>query len=427
MPRPPQLCEPWAVCRAWRFVLLADGGMGGVVLASESLFDRSPLKWKYIQGSYGGFAVDFSPWIFHPPKNHPRAHFVAMKKIRVGIIGCGRISRFHGMPAAAQPNVSLCAVCDLKPDRAKAMAKLFSSDGKGTGIKTYKDYVEMIKKEKLDVVHICLPHYLHAPVAIAAMKLGCDVLTEKPMAISMEQGIEMVKTAKACKRRLGVIFQNRYNAGSQLIRQCLDSGRLGKVLAAKCNVTWYRPAEYYTESDWKGTWEKEGGGCIIDQAIHTLDLMCWFCGYDIDTIDCTMANRSHKGTIEVEDCADGLITFKNGVRGAFWAMNYYNQDSDVEVELSCENGKAVMKAESAVITLNDGRTFSASPDPSQSFNFGGGPSYWGASHVKEITDFYECLAAGKEPPITGEEVLKTAHKMVMAVYDSGRNHKVVKF
>ena len=108
-------------------------------------------------------------------------------------------------------------------------------------------------------------------------------------------------------------------------------------------------------------------------------------------------------------------------------MNYYNQDSDVEVELSCENGKAVMKAESAVITLNDGRTFSASPDPSQSFNFGGGPSYWGASHVKEITDFYECLAGGKEPPITGEEVLKTAHKMVMAVYDSGRNHKVVKF
>ena len=350
-----------------------------------------------------------------------------MKKLRVGIIGCGRISRFHGMPASAQPNVDLCAVCDLIPARAEAMAKLFAGDRKPSAVKCYTDYVEMIRKSKLDVVHICLPHYLHAPVAIEAMKLGCDVLTEKPMAITMKQAEEMVKTAKKTKRRLGVIFQNRYNAGTQLIRQCLDSGRLGKVLGAKCSVTWYRDNNYYTETDWKGTWDKEGGGAIIDQAIHTLDLMCWFCGYDIDTIDCTMANRTHQGIIEVEDCADGLITFKSGIRASFWAMNYYTHDADVEIELCCENGKAVMKAESAVITLRDGRTFSAAPDPSQTFNFGGGPSYWGASHYKEIADFYRCLAEGKEPPISGEEVLATAHKMAMAVYESGRNHKVVRF
>ena len=294
-----------------------------------------------------------------------------MKKLRVGIIGCGRISRFHGMPAKAQPNVDLCAVCDLIPSRAEAMAKLFAGDRKASAVMCYTDYVEMIQKSKLDVVHICLPHYLHAPVAIEAMKLGCDVLTEKPMAITMKQAEEMVKAAKKYKRRLGVIFQNRYNAGTQLIRQCLDSGRLGKVLAAKCNVTWYRDDAYYTESDWKGTWDKEGGGAIIDQAIHTLDLMCWFCGYDIDSIDCTMANRAHQGVIEVEDCADGLITFKSGIRASFWAMNYYNHDADVEIELSCEKGKAVMKAESAVITLLDGRTFSAAPDPRQTFNFGG--------------------------------------------------------
>ncbi len=349
-----------------------------------------------------------------------------MKKFRVGIIGCGRISRFHGMPAAAQECVDLRAVCDLVPERAEAMAKLFRGDHK-TAVKTYTDYVEMIKKEKLDIVHICLPHYLHAPVAIAAMKLGCDVLTEKPMAISMKQAEDMVKASKKTGRKLGVIFQNRYNAGTQLIKQCLDSGRLGKILAAKCNVTWFRPDSYYTESDWKGTWDKEGGGSIIDQAIHTLDLMCWFCGYDIDTVDCTLANRTHQGVIEVEDCADGLITFKSGIRASFWCMNYYNHDAEVELELTCENGKAMMKAESATIVLNDGRKFSASPDPSFAFNYGGGPSYWGASHYKEISDFYACMAEGKEPPITGEEVLATAHKMIMSLYDSGRNHKVVKY
>ncbi len=349
-----------------------------------------------------------------------------MKKLRVGIIGCGRISRFHGMPAKAQPNVEIRGVCDLVPERAKAMSRLFTGDGKGAA-KCYTDYVEMIKKEKLDVVHICLPHYLHAPVAIEAMKLGCDVLTEKPMAISMKQAEEMVKAAKKLGRKLGVILQNRYNAGSQLIRQCLDSGRLGNVLAAKCNVTWFRDNDYYQGSDWKGTWDKEGGGAIIDQAIHTIDLMCWFCGYDIAEVDCTLSNRAHQGIIEVEDCADGLITFKNGVRASFWAMNYYNHDADVEIELSCENGKAMMKAESATIVLNDGRTFSATPDSRSAFNFGGGPSYWGASHLKEIEDFYRCLAEGKEPPITAAEVLETTQKMVMGLYESGRNHQVVKF
>lgn len=345
-----------------------------------------------------------------------------MKKLKVGIIGCGRISRFHAMPAKAQPNVELAAVCDILPERATALAKFL-----GGKIKTYTDYKKMIKTEKLDVVHICLPHYLHSPVAVDAMKLGCDVLTEKPMAISMEQGEAMVKAAKSTKRKLGVIIQNRYNAGSQLVKQCLESGRLGKILSAKCTVTWCRPNSYYQETDWKGTWEKEGGGAIIDQALHTIDLMCWFCGYDIDTVDCSMANRDHAGVIEVEDCADGLIVFKSGIRASFWAMNYLSCDDDVEVKLICENGTATIKAEEGYIKLNDGREFSAKPTAADSFNFGGGPSYWGASHYKEITDFYQCVSAGKQPPISGEEVIKTMHRVIMAIYESGRNEKIVEF
>lgn len=351
-----------------------------------------------------------------------------MKKLKVGIIGCGRISRFHGMPAAAQPNVDLRAVCDLDLDKAKEMAELFATvSNSRSKIKTYADYEEMIRKEKLDVVHICLPHNLHSPVAVRAMELGCHVLTEKPMAISMKQGKDMVEASKRTGRKLGVIFQNRYNAGSQLIKQCLDSGRLGKILSAKCNVTWYRPDTYYTETDWKGTWDGEGGGVIIDQAIHTIDLMCWFLGYDIDWVDVSIANRDHKGVIEVEDCADGLIAFKNGVRASFWVMNYYSHDARVELELTCENGMVKMVAEDAEIQLNDGRTFSAKPNPNDVFNYGGGPSYWGASHMREISDFYQCLAEGKEPPISGEEILDTAHKMIMALYDSGRKKKVIKF
>lgn len=344
-----------------------------------------------------------------------------MKKFKVGIIGCGRISRFHGMPVSSQENAQVVACCDLIPERAREMAGLFGCK------KTYQDFEEMIRKEKLDVVHICLPHYLHSPVAVRAMELGCHVLTEKPMAISMEQAEAMVASARKTGKTLGVIFQNRYNAGSVLVKNCLDSGRLGKILSAKCSVTWCRTPEYYTSSNWKGTWDKEGGGAIIDQAIHTIDLMCWFVGYDIDHVDCTLANRDHKGLIEVEDCADGLIVFKNGVRASFWCMNYFSHDAAVEIDLVCENGTVKITAEEGRVVFHDGREMLARPNPSESFDYGGGPSYWGASHLKQIDAFYEALAQGKQPEINGELILNTAHKMIMSLYDSGKSGKPVQY
>lgn len=344
-----------------------------------------------------------------------------MKKFKVGIIGCGRISRFHGMPVSSQENAQVVACCDLIPERAREMAGLFGCK------KTYQDFEEMIRKEKLDVVHICLPHYLHSPVAVRAMELGCHVLTEKPMAISMEQAEAMVASARKTGKTLGVIFQNRYNAGSVLVKNCLDSGRLGKILSAKCSVTWCRTPEYYTSSNWKGTWDKEGGGAIIDQAIHTIDLMCWFVGYDIDHVDCTLANRDHKGLIEVEDCADGLIVFKNGVRASFWCMNYFSHDAAVEIDLVCENGTVKITAEEGRVVFHDGREMLARPNPSESFDYGGGPSYWGASHLKQIDAFYEALAQGKQPEINGELILNTAHKMIMSLYASGKSGTPVQY
>ena len=348
-----------------------------------------------------------------------------MKKFKVGIIGCGRISPFHGMPAKSQENVKVVACCDLDLDRAKARAQLFGCK------KVYADFEAMITKEKLDVVHICLPHYLHSPVAIRAMELGCHVLTEKPMAISMQQAKDMVAASQKTGRTLGVIFQNRYNAGSKLVKKALDSGSLGKILAARCNVTWCRTPEYYTSSNWKGTWDKEGGGAIIDQAIHTIDLMCWFIGYgdngaNLDFVDVSIANRNHKGLIEVEDCADGMIAFKNGVKASFWCMNYYSHDAAVEIELTCELGVAKITAEEAKVTLYDGREFVAKPNPAEVFDYGGGPSYWGASHAKQIDDFYDALAEGEKPVLSGELILNTTHKLIMALYDSGKKNKVIK-
>jgi len=341
------------------------------------------------------------------------------KKLKVAIIGCGNIFLMHAAPVFEDETLDLVAVCDNKEDRAKEKAEQFKC-------KYYTDYQKMFDKEELDVLHICLPHYLHAPVAIEAAKRKIHVLTEKPMSISYEDAQAMVETAKENKVFLGVIFQNRYNPGSVLIKQKLEDGSLGKIRSGKLSVTWDRSDEYYSHSDWKGTWEKEGGGVIIDQAIHTLDLMRWFVNDEIDYVDANIGNRAHE-QIEVEDTAEGVIRYKNGVVTAFQTINYYTYDAPVTIELHCENGVASMSGDSGFVKLNDGREFVANNNPNETFDYGdGAKSYWGVSHVKQIKNFYRALQGNDKIDVTGEEAMKT-QKMVCAIYESGKTGKRIQF
>ncbi len=342
-----------------------------------------------------------------------------MKKFKAGIVGCGNIFPMHAVSISKQENVELVAVCDVKEDRAKARAKEFNC-------KYYLDYKEMIDKEELDVVHICTPHYMHAPISIYASNAGKNVLTEKPMSIALQDAEAMIKAADDSKTTLGVIFQNRYNNGSKLIKETLQSGALGRILSAKVIVTWDRSDEYYSKSDWKGTWDKEGGGVIIDQAIHTLDLMRWFVDSEIDYVDANIGNRAHN-IIEVEDVAEGVVKFKNGVVTGFFTINYFTYDAPVEIELHCEKGIAKMVGDRGTIRFTDGREYAADVNPNETFNYGNGvKSYWGTSHTKQIGNYYECLAKGVKPEITGKEAVKT-QKMICAIYESGKTHKRILF
>ncbi|MBQ7389692.1 MAG: Gfo/Idh/MocA family oxidoreductase [Clostridia bacterium] len=332
------------------------------------------------------------------------------RKLKVGVIGCGRISVMHLVSVASLEETELVACCDIRLDRAEAAAREY-------GGRAYASYEEMFDKEELDAVHLCLPHYLHSKVAIYAFERGVNVLTEKPMDIDMESALLAVKRAKECGVQFGVIFQCRYNRSSLLVKDAVTSGRLGKVISARSTLTWSRPRDYYCESDWKGTWDKEGGGVIIDQAIHSLDLVRWVVDSEIESISCTLSNRGHD-CIEVEDTAEGLVTFKNGVRYGFYCMNNYGCDEPIEIRLYCEKGRVVFDYDHAYITYNDGTTEEAHPDKIH-LSYGGGKDYWGLHHVRQIKQFYSALL-GKEPlEITGEEALKT-HEMVMNIYNIGR-------
>ena len=338
-----------------------------------------------------------------------------MAKIKVGIIGCGRIFPMHAQPLNNREDTEIVAVCDNKEDRAKEQAEKYHC-------RYYSDYIEMFEKEDLDVIHICLPHYLHAPVAIEAAKRKIHILTEKPMSIAYEDGVKMVEAAKENDVTLGVIFQNRYNPGSKLIKKMLQDGELGQIFSGKLSVTWRRTEEYYKSSDWNGTLDKEGGGVVINQAIHTFDLMRWFVDHEIDYIEASISNRM-SDFIEVEDAAEGAIKYKNGVITAFQAINYYSYDAPVEIELHCENGTANMVGDRATVKLHDGREFVADNNPHETFEYDtGAKGYWGVSHIKQINNFYTALKEGKQPDITGEEALKT-QKMIAGIYESGRENK----
>ncbi|MDP4153200.1 MAG: Gfo/Idh/MocA family oxidoreductase [Bacillota bacterium] len=342
-----------------------------------------------------------------------------MSKFKVGVVGCGRISSRHLMSVAENENCELVAVCDNKPERAKEAGEKY-------GCKYYTDYNDLVNNKDIDVIHICTPHYMHPIIAIAAMNAGKHVLTEKPMSIELKDAEAMCAAARKNGVTLGVIFQNRYNAGSKLIKKYLDNGELGKIYAGKLEVTWKRTDEYYSKSDWKGTWDKEGGGVIIDQAIHTLDLMNWFVNDEIEYVDANIANRAHK-IIKVEDSANGVIKYKNGVLVAFNAINYYSYDAPVKIELHCENGIASMTRDKAQIVFNDARTITAETPKEDTADFGNGVmKYWGSSHKKQITNFYDALKKGIQPDINGENALIT-QKFICAIYESGKSEKRVIF
>ena len=336
-----------------------------------------------------------------------------MKKLRVGVIGCGRISVMHLVPASVLDEAELVACCDIKKDRADACAEKY-------GIKAYTDYSEMLDREQLDAVHICLPHYLHTKVACEAFLRGVNVLSEKPMDIDYKSAEDAVKLAKEKGVLYGVIFQCRYNNAAQLVKRAITSGALGKIMTARSTLTWTRSDDYYSKSDWKGTWDKEGGGVIIDQAIHSMDLVNWMIDSEVESISASMANRGHK-IVHVEDSAEGLITYKNGTKYGFWCMNNYGYDEPIEIRLFCENGKATLTYDDTYITYNDGRREEAHKDPKPQ-NYGGGKDYWGSMHIKQIQQFYRSCLGLEELEISGESALKL-HKLICDIYDIGGMRK----
>lgn len=331
-----------------------------------------------------------------------------MEKLKVAVIGCGSISVMHLDSVAKLNDSILVAVCDINEEKAKITAEKYKT-------KYYTDYQTMFSSEKLDVVHICLPHYLHTIVARDAFDAGINVISEKPMSIEYDDALKTVRKAEEKNLQYGVIFQCRYNTPSQLVKTRIADGKLGKVKCARSVLTWYRSEDYYGRSDWKGTWDKEGGGVIIDQAIHTMDLVNWMIDDTHCSVQATLTNKIHK-EIEVEDCAEGLVYYKNGAVYAFYAMNNYLLNEPIEIRLVCENGNVKLSYDEAIITYNDGEVECAENSSQDIIEYSGGRAYWGTQHAVQIHQFYQAVLKREPLNISGREALKI-QKLVCDIYN----------
>lgn len=336
-------------------------------------------------------------------------------KFKVGIVGCGNIFPMHAQSLINTADIEIAAVCDIQPVRARNAAKKYNC-------RYYRDYKQMLEREKFDVIHILTPHYLHPLMAIQALKKKINVLTEKPISINPIDAEKMIKAARQNNMKLGVISQNRYNPGSRLVKENIVNGKLGKIKAVKLIVTYHKPDSYYKQSDWKGRLDKEGGGVLIDQTIHFIDVLRWLINDKVDYVEANTARRMHK-FIEVEDLAEGVIKFKKGAYICFYLINFYSFDADPEIELDCQNGRVKMVKDSAKIGFYDGTQLEADPNPGEYIDYGEGrKDYWGYCHWVQIKEFYQALKENRQPQVNGEEGLAT-QRVIWDIYKSGRTGK----
>lgn len=343
-----------------------------------------------------------------------------MKKIGYAVVGLG-IGKSHADAAHLSKNAELVAVCDLLDD------KLAKAKEKYPNVKTYKDYDEMLKDEAIDIVSVCVPSGYHADFSVKAMKAGKHVLCEKPIDTTVEKALAIEKARVETGLKCGVIFQNRFNAVMKPLKDAIDGGRLGKIFLGTFAVKWLRDQAYYdVNGGWHGTWAIDGGGSLINQSVHTLDIMQWLMG-EVSSVFSTMNIVNHK--IESEDMTASVVKFKNGATATFVTstccypgistdIQIYGTDGSVEIEgdtlkLWKEKGLSKMDESELLEQYGSGNGTVAMSDPTLVFG-----------HKYQVEDMISAVLEDRDPLLLPLEAIKSV-RIINAIYESAKTNKEV--
>jgi len=357
------------------------------------------------------------------------------EKLKSGIIGCGKVAAIHAAALISIPKSAFTAVCDADIVRAREFASRY-------GVSAYNNVTEMVNKEKLDVVTICTHHPVHRAPAVEALKAGANVLIEKPMASSLEDCDTMLHASEETGRLIAMISQRRFYSPCLRLKKAIDSGKIGKPVLGNVFMFGWRDEPYYQSDPWRGTWKGEGGGVLVNQSPHQLDLLQWFMGGEIDELYGVWKNLNHP-YIEVEDTALAILKFKNGGVGNIVVSNSQKPGIYGKVHIHGANGASVGVQTDGGAMFIAGMTSILEPpvndlwsvpgeeeelkrwvrEDSDFFNSVKPMEYY---HGLQIQDFFDALTDSRKPMVTGAEGRITV-EIFTAIYRSQRDGKAVKF
>lgn len=341
--------------------------------------------------------------------------------MKYALIGCGRISPNH-VVAAKNNNLDIVALCDIEPKNS--WDKILKFDLlKDTP--QYTDYREMLKAEKPELVAIATESGKHAKIALDCIEEGCNVIIEKPIALSLEDADAIIERAKKKGVKVCACHQNRFNKSIQKIREAVEKERFGRLLYGTAHIRWTRDYEYYSRAKWRGTWTQDGGA-LMNQCIHDIDLLRWMMGDEIDEV-VGFTDRLKHDYIEAEDLGIALIIFKNGSYGIIeGTTNVYPRNLEETLYIFGEKGTVKAGGE-AVNIIEEWRFSDYLDDPKEVIKecHELPPNVYGFGHSKLYADVIDAIKNDRAPYVDGEAG-RRALELVLAIYQSAATGSSVK-
>lgn len=328
--------------------------------------------------------------------------------LNVAIIGLGTVSPLHKNAISKDSRVNLVAICDISLECKEGYED----------VAFYCNIDEMLQNEKIDCVHICLPHHLHIPIIKKCAEYKVHIFTEKPLSLTYEEATEIFDIEKKYGVKIGVCLQNRYNKTIVKIKDIYDSGKYGNLLGVKGVVTWSRDMSYYNNKTWRGHMSTAGGGVMINQTIHTLDIMQYIAG-EPTNISGMITNFTMKNEIEVEDTAAAYMDFKNGAKGLYFASNAYCINSPVQMEFVFQNAKFAL-LDNVLYMYDDKGKIEIEKDELMT----GTKHYYGASHIIAIQSFYTAIINNTDEYINVQEASKSI-KIIDCIRESYKKNETI--
>lgn len=340
--------------------------------------------------------------------------------MKYALIGCGRISPNH-IEAAKNNGLDFVAMCDIVPENMQEKSDKFGLEV----VKKYEDYHELLAAEKPELVAIATESGKHAAIALDCIEAGCNVIIEKPIALSIKDADAIIEAAEKKGVLVCANHQNRFNKSIQYIRKALEDGRFGKLSHGAAHIRWNRGPQYYEQAPWRGTWAQDGG-CLMNQCIHNIDLLRWMMGDEVDEVMAYTDQLEHP-YLEAEDLGLAIVRFKNGSYGLIeGTTNVFPKNLEETLYIFGEKG--TVKAGGTSDNIIEEWRFADELDDPESVKAEYGenpPNVYGFGHTPLYADVIDAIKTGRKPYVDGEAG-KRALEMVLAIYKSATEHRPVK-